>query len=111
HRTLGRVTVVVQALEPLRGQILATARRFTSLDDHGCPADHPIHADGAWRPIGSPPITTLTDVTAISACRYGLPAHVDPTPPGPSLYSSTSLGAEQAQQTLAAIAAAPVGGG
>jgi hypothetical protein len=110
HRTLGSVTIVVQAPATLRAQIVATARTISSRDAHGCAPDHAIQADAAWRPAGAAPIATLTGVTGISACRYRLP-YEGKSASGSGLISSTALDAAQASQTLAAIAATPAGGG
>ena len=81
------------------------------VDAYGCPAGCPFSADPARRPDPAVPVESLTGVTAMSVCRYavttpdGYPAGARP------LISSSRLEGEDAAAAVAAVAAAPVGGG
>lgn len=65
-----------------------------------CPADAPYAGNPRWRPTG-PAVTELTDVQSVTACTY---ADV-------RLRSSQRLNAEDSRKVVAAIVAAPEGGG
>lgn len=91
--------VTVQAPAALRSRILGTLRRAAAGVD-GCPVRHPVAADFAWRPPAGPPVTALTGVTAVSACRYGR-----------RLISTLRLTGAAAARSVAAVAASRVGGG
>jgi hypothetical protein len=97
--TVGGVHLVVQAPERLRGQILSTVHR-TATDHNGCRATHPIGQDPGWRPKAGLPVGQLTAISGVSACRYAGP-----------LESSLRLSGPTAVQAVAAVVAAPVGGG
>jgi hypothetical protein len=92
--------VSIQAPTKLRRQILATVHRIDDKDHNGCPITSTLTGSPDHRPHG-PAVTTLTDVRSVSACSYG----------GETLQSSLRLTGPAAAAPIAAIAAAPIGGG
>jgi hypothetical protein len=105
------VTVIVQGRPSLRKRILATVRE-AEVDANGCPSTDPISAELGARPPAGTPVGDLTAVTGLSACKYELPdGFAGTVPSGPTLMSSVSLRGAKAQEVVAAIAAAPAGGG
>lgn len=105
------VRVAVQAPQPLREHIAATAH-VVDLDYYGCPSTHPITQDSTWRPAG-PALGSLVDVTGVSICKYQLREAWPTTGPvsPASLIASQRLEREEAAQTIGALAGAPLGGG
>jgi hypothetical protein len=101
---LDGVLVVVQVPQPLRARIVATIRR-APVDSHGCPDDHPIGANPGRRPASPIAVTTLSGVSAVSACRYRIGAGRQ------RLLSSVRLEGPAAAAALAEVAKAPLGGG
>jgi hypothetical protein len=97
---LNGVQVAIQAAAPLRGQILATVRAGQTKDHNDCPIASPFVGNPHWVPDG-PPVTGLTGVKTVSACMYA----------GGRLTSSLRLSGPPASSAIAAVAAAPVGGG
>jgi hypothetical protein len=94
--TLGPVRVAIQAPAALRRQIRSTMRRV-STDSSGCPVSNPLPRG---RPSGATAVADLTGVSSVTACRYA-----------GSLFSSLRLTGPAAGRAIAAVAAAPVGGG
>jgi len=94
------VQVAVQAPAALRHQILSTLRVVNQQDHNGCRIASPFAGNPQWRPDG-PAVTTLTEVRAVSACAYT----------EARLTSSLRLQDEPAAAAIAAVAAAPIGGG
>jgi hypothetical protein len=105
--TLGGVSVGVQAPKGLREQIAGTVHR-AAIDANGCPATHPITGDHDLRPGGPVAVSALTGVTEVAVCRYALDR---PDAAGPGLLGSLRLSGPSATTALAAITAAPLGGG
>lgn len=105
--TLGGVSVLVQAESSLRSEIIGTIG-LADPDPNGCPVTDPISKDPAARPDPAVDITRLTDVTAVTACRYELPVvERDPS----ELISSLRLSGDNAVQAVSAVAALPIGSG
>lgn len=102
------VSVLVQADPELRKQIISTIRTVDSVDSNGCPIAHPISSDQALRPHPSVDVAALSGVTAVAGCKYGL-GRAEKS--GPSLLSSLRVEGQHAAAAIAAIAAAPTGGG
>lgn len=102
--------VVIQAPADLRAQIATTVHAIAESDFNSCPLDHPITADAAYRPR---PLdaAAASEIEAITVCKYPLPGRAGQAVPGPSLMSSLRLEAPEAQHALAAMLAAPTGGG
>ncbi|KPM51843.1 hypothetical protein ACG83_32630 [Frankia sp. R43] len=87
-------------------RIIASARRVT-VDDHGCAASSPIQAGGFVRPGAPFDVARLDVVDTVAVCHYDLGSPVG----SPGLLASRELGGAEAAALLAAIRAAPVGGG
>ena len=102
----GKVSVIIQVKEPLRSRIAKTVRLVDDVDWAGCPKTDPI----SKRPYGSPKrgvdVSKIRDVRRVSVCRYGVKSEL---PPG--LLASTVLTGSEADEAIAAIAAAPKGSG
>ena len=102
------VEVGIQTPAELRERIAATIHSV-DVDAYGCPATSRFSADPAHRPDPAVPVESLTGVSAVSVCRYavttpdGYPAGAKP------LISSSRIEGNHA--AVAAVAAAPVGGG
>lgn len=110
---LGDVVVRVNGPADLREQILATVHR-AEVDDNGCPMHLPAGFAPGDEPEPARDLATLTGVTSLSACRYPVP--LDPSDPEVAkqpmpLFSSLRLTDNEASGTVAALAAAPLGGG
>lgn len=110
-RRIGDVSVRVNAPADLRERILATVHR-ADVDAHGCAMSLPT-ADPADRPDPPRDVTSLSDVVSVAACRYPVPPpDEESSTEGPlSLFSSLLLEGDAAADAVAAIAAAPAGGG
>lgn len=93
------IEVAVQAPVDLGRRIRATLR-VVDRDHNDCPVTSPFAANLAWRPAG-PAVSSLTGVTAVSACSYS----------GGGLVSSTRLDGTAAVAAVRAVASAPAGGG
>jgi len=106
--TLDGVSVLIQAPAALRGEIAHTVSTFTT-DSHGCPATHRISADPEGSPSPAIDVTTLTGVTAVSACKYALSSKYLPDQGG--LISSIRLNGHPAAASVASIAQTHIGGG
>jgi hypothetical protein len=107
----GRVEVLVQAEPALRRRIVDTIRQV-SVDANGCPVSDPISRAPSRRPHPAVDVSRLSGVRAVSACKYSLQDGLDDKPlTGPTLLSSLRLEGEAAARAVAAIAAAPPGGG
>lgn len=108
---LAGIVVRVQAPADLRERIVATVHEVDGPRDvYGCPITDPIWTDPDRRPDPAVDVASLTGVDAVSVCRYvvGDPAA---RMPGYPLVSSLRLSGDAAQDVVAAIAAAPPGGG
>jgi hypothetical protein len=105
--TLNGVVVEIHADQALRAQIAATIHAV-DLDSYGCPATDPVSAHPGARPEAVD-VTTLTEVSAVSACKYALAQDYQHTPP--ALISSLRLEGQIAQDAIAAVAHSPAGGG
>jgi hypothetical protein len=110
-RRIGDVSVRVNAPADLRERILATVHR-ADVDAHGCAMFLPA-ASPADRPAPPRDVTSLTDVVSLAACRYPVPPpdEVANTEGPLPLFSSLLLEGDAAGDAVAAIAAAPAGGG
>lgn len=107
----GVVEVLVQAEPTLRRRIVDSIRHI-SVDANGCPVSEPISQNPGRRPHPAADVTRLSGVRAVSACKYSLQEGLnDNRLTGPTLVSSLRLEAEAATQAVAAIKAAPLGGG
>lgn len=110
---LNGVQITVNAPAELRERIVRTVRRAET-DSYGCPATHPIVKDPAQRPAKPVGVTSLTDVSSVSACKfqldYGL-ADGDEVSPDLRLISSLRLDGAAADRAIRAIGQAPLGGG
>lgn len=107
---VGGVLLSVQTEPNLRERILATVREV-DVDAKGCPVDDPVATDPSLRPDEPADVASLTGVTAVTACMYGLATSGGGTPPASALLSSVGLQGQDAASAVAAIADAPVGGG
>lgn len=102
--------VVIQAESTLRDRIAATVHRITEVDHNGCAVHRPIAEHPAWRP--SPVnVGTLTGIEALRACRYTSLLPAADAGPTVSLFSSLRIEGDAARRAVAAVAAAPKGGG
>lgn len=99
-RTRAGVELRVQAPESLRDAILNTLRTIAQ-GTNGCPLTHPISENPAWRPASRTRVKGLTDVTAVTACKFG----------EGFLISSVKLEAGAASNAVAEVVAAPDCGG
>jgi len=109
---LPTASVAVQAPPELRQQIVATIHPIER-DHNGCPVDHPISLDPGRTPEPAIKVSSLTAVTAVTACKYAIP-WPQPAPGagiGPGLRASVRLTAADAQAAIDRIADAPRGGG
>lgn len=109
-RRIGDVSVRINAPADLRERILATVHR-ADIDAHGCAMS--LAADPADRPDPPRDVTSLSEVVSVAACRYALPppAEVESAEGPLPLFSSLLLEGDAAADAVAAIAAAPAGGG
>jgi hypothetical protein len=105
---LDSVEVEVQAPVELRRQIVATIHRV-AVDANGCKSTHPVSDTPQQRPAKPVDLASLTDVTAISACRYRVGPDGYGSPP--RLISSIRLEGPTAAGAIRAMAAAPPGTG
>lgn len=111
-RQIGDTIVRVNAPSDLRRQILGTLHE-AEVDANGCA----MHLPGSFEPGSAPQpardVAALTGVTSVVACRYPIGPVTEmrgdsvPVP----LFSSLRLDGQAAQAEVAAIAAAPLGGG
>lgn len=106
--SLHDVSVMVQAPAGLRARIVRTIGTFR-IDPNGCPATHRISRNPAVRPHPAIAVDTLTQVSRVAACKYGIAAGAKH--PGPLLLSSIRLTGEGVQDAIERIASAPTGGG
>ncbi|HYO17579.1 MAG TPA: hypothetical protein VES02_02790 [Dermatophilaceae bacterium] len=111
-RRVGDTIVRVNAPADLRRQILATLHE-AEVDASGCPMDLPASFEPGARPQPARDVATLTGVTSVVACRYELGPLTEMKGDSMAvpLFSSLRLGGQAAQAAVAAIAAAPLGGG
>lgn len=110
---LAGVAVTVVAPADLRERIVATVHEVQGpRDAFGCPTTDPVWTDPGRRPDPGVDVATLSGVSAVSVCRYAV---ADPAARFPGdrepLFSSARLAGDAARDVLAAIAAAPPGGG
>jgi hypothetical protein len=105
---LGGAEVVVQVPADLRSRIVDSIRRV-EVDGNGCATTHPVSAETLWRPAPPVPLSRLTKVTAVSACKYELAGRVSED--SPRLLSGIRLTGPAAVAAIQGAAAAPVGGG
>lgn len=98
--TRAGVELRVQAPESMRDAILDTVHTIAQ-GTNGCPLTHPITDNPAWRPGSQARVESLTDVTAVSACKYG----------EGFLVSSVKLDAGAARNAVAEVVSAAGGGG
>jgi hypothetical protein len=105
-RVVGDVMVkVVSKDQELAQQIVATAERVTD-DSSGCAPHSQIEDEPFPRPVPAFDVAQLEDVDSITVCQYGIG---DISQPG--LTAVASLDGQQADDELAALQSAPVGGG
>ena len=106
---LAGVEVIVNAPVDLRRRIVETIRPVADADSYGCPTTHPISTQAQQRPAKPLDVTSLTDVSSVSACKFQLGE--DSSATTPSLISSLRLDGSAAEQAIREIATAPLGGG
>ena len=82
---------------------------MADVDSYGCPTTHPISTDAQQRPAKPLEVTSLTDVSSVSACKFHLGE--DSSATNPRLISSLRLDGSAAEQAIREIAQAPLGGG
>jgi hypothetical protein len=104
---LDGVSVLVQAEPNLRDQITGTIQTADP-DANGCSVTDPVSEEPAARPSPAVDVTSLSDVTAVTAWRYEV-AGGDGDPS--QLISSTRLSGDAAAEAVAKVAALPVGSG
>jgi hypothetical protein len=107
---MGESKISVQAAQPLRDQILATIHRV-AVDHNGCPVTDPITADPGRQPADPIAVRELTGVRRVATCRYELNGRYVARTGSSSLISSIQLVGTPAAEAIAAVAAAPKGGG
>jgi hypothetical protein len=105
----GETDVVIQAPAELRNQIAATVHQISGENRDGCPLAHRLSLDPTYRPAPWDP-ASVDGTTSVSVCRYelaggGVELH------HATLFSSLKLAEPAAGNAIAAILAAPVGGG
>ncbi|ADP82326.1 hypothetical protein [Pseudofrankia inefficax] len=108
-RTVGSAKVLVLSDGAHLGdaeRVIASARRAT-VDPHGCAASSPIQAGGFVRPAHPFDVAGLRAVGGAAVCLYDLSRPVGT----PGLVAFRAIGGPDATALLAAIQAAPVGGG
>jgi hypothetical protein len=106
---LGETDVVIQAPAGLRDQIAGTAHRTIGEDHNGCPLTHPLSRDPSYRPAAWDP-ASVEGTTSVNVCRYELAGSAVALHPA-TLLSSLRLTGAAADDAVAAIHAAPEGGG
>jgi hypothetical protein len=108
-RTIGSVQLRVLA----DGEHLEQARRIAAsaevveADHNGCPATSDIQAERYVRPTEAFDVTEVADVDSISVCQYAIGEGTA----RPWLLASRKLTGDPADDVLAAVKAAPAGGG
>lgn len=108
-RTVGAAKVLVLTDDAHLAEaerIIASAHQ-AEVDPHGCAASSPIQAGGFARPPAPFDVARLDTVDTIAVCHYDLNSPVG----SPGLLASRELGGAAAAALLAAINAAPAGGG
>jgi len=106
---VGAAFVSVTVRDPqLAEDILATAV-VVDEDFNGCLARDPIQSTTFERPTPPYDLTAIGRVDSVSVCMYPIGDFADPSQP--RLISSTRLVGQAAADELAALRAAPVGGG
>ncbi|MBL7495605.1 hypothetical protein I6A84_35435 [Frankia sp. CNm7] len=108
-RTVGSAKVFVLTDDAHLGEaerIIASARQ-SAVDQHGCAASSPIQAGRFVSPPAPFDLARLDTVDSVAVCHYDLSRPVGT----PGLLASHELGGAGATALLAAIQAAPVGGG
>ncbi|HTW17325.1 MAG TPA: hypothetical protein VMF51_19515 [Nocardioides sp.] len=87
-------------------RVHASTRTF-STDDHGCDVTSPVQAEAPVRPAEAFDVATVARVDSISVCQYDRLRGLD----APALMGSRRVEGSEADALLAAIQAAPLGGG
>jgi len=87
-------------------RVHASTRTF-STDDHGCDVTSPVQAEAPVRPAEAFDVATVARVDSISVCQYDRLLGLD----APALMGSRRVEGAEADALLAAIQAAPLGGG
>lgn len=108
-RTVGSAKVFVLTDRVHSGdaeRVIASARQV-KVDPYGCGASSPIQAGGFVRPAAPFDVARLGAVDSVAVCLYDLGRPVGT----PGLLASRELRGDDADALLAAIRAAPVGGG
>jgi hypothetical protein len=103
---LDGVLVTINAPEELRQRIVATIRPVVDVDSYGCPTTHPISGKPQYRPAKPVEVTSLTNVSTVSVCRFELGE--DPRGFEPRLVASLRLDGSAAEQAIQQIAKAPL---
>lgn len=109
HRTIvsrGNVSVIIQAQDPLRTRIANSVRFVDHEDWAGCPIKDSISRNVYASPKQGVDVTKLRDVDQVAVCKYD-----KLTVDKPGLSASNLLKGKAAQQTVGAIAHAPMGTG
>ncbi|RYU13932.1 hypothetical protein [Nocardioides iriomotensis] len=106
----GKVAVLVQTADPaLRARIAETVRAV-EVTSTGCPMDHPLAHDPGRRPEPGTGLADLVDVRSVTACKYAVDRPGDRTDL-PPLTATRQFTGQSARDLVAALAAAPAGGG
>lgn len=105
---LDGVLVKVNAPQELRQRIVETVRRV-DVDSYGCPTTHPISGRPQQRPAKPVDVTSLRDVSSVSACKFRLGE--GPYSSRLRLVSALRLDGSAAELAIREIAKAPAGGG
>lgn len=108
-RTVGaaQVRVLTDSENLDEAHEIAESARVIEADHNGCAASSPIQADSWVRPSEPFDVADLTDVDSIAVCNYAIGVGTVE----PWLLASRMLTGTAADDVLAAIQAAPVGGG
>lgn len=108
-RTVGaaQVRVLTDSEHLDEAREIVESARTVEADHNGCAVTSPIQADSWVRPSEPFDVADVTDVDSIAVCNYAIGVGTD----RPWLLASRMLTGTAADDVLAAIQAAPVGGG
>lgn len=108
-----RISLLADAAHLDEARRVVESARVVASDQHGCPTQAAIQAGGFVRPRPAFDLATLAAVERIAVCQYELAdTSGEAPPPGhPGLLASREIAGPVASAVLAALQAAPVGGG
>lgn len=108
-RTIGatQVRVLADAGHVEQARRIAESAEVVAADHNGCSATSEIQAMAYVRPTDAFDVAEVADVDSISVCQYAMGEGTE----RPWLLASRQLTGTEADDVLAAIKAAPVGGG